>query len=287
MGRPARISRDQILDAARTAFGARGFAATTLADVAKSLEVTPAAILRHFESKQQLFTAAMSARAIELPACVMELATADAAADPRVVLRRFAGEFVPFIRKIIGTTIAVQMHQSATTVVVPFDTAAEETPPRRGLRILAGYFRRAMNAGVIRRGDPRATALLFIGQLHSYVFIHQVLGVTPVYPLDAYLDALIGLWTDGAFVGGRTSRPPAVGRTGRPPSLPGGIRARKTKSAAEDRAGAGGARRRGGVAVVRPRAAKAETAGARRNARGADGEHRLAGRRTRDKRPRR
>lgn len=264
MGRPPRISRDQILEAAREAFTARGFAATTLADIAAGLDVTAAAILRHFPSKQDLFTAAMGSRALAVPAFVEELARADAAEDPRLVLRRFAEQFVPFMSTVIRPAIAVQMHMASqtTTLVVPFDTHAEETPPRRGIRIMTGYFRRAMKAGTVRRGDPRALALLFVGQLQSYVFLHQILDVKPVFPLGDYLDQLFGLWTGGALAVEK-KRARSSGRGDRAPG------------------------RGGGGAAVRSKAARAEAARPRRNARGADGERRLARRRTRDARPRR
>jgi AcrR family transcriptional regulator len=264
MGRPPRISRDQILEAARDAFTARGFAATTLADIAAGLHVTAAAILRHFPSKQDLFAAAMSARGLAVPEFVEELARAKASDDPRIVLRRFAEEFVPFMSTVIRPAIAVQMHMASqtTTLVVPFDTHAEETPPRRGIRIMAGYFRRAMSAGTVRPGDPRAMALLFVGQLQSYVFLHQILDVKPVFPLGDYLDQLFELWTGGAL-------------------------AVETKSVRPTRGGDRARRRGGGGTAVRPKTTAAEAARPRRNARGADGQRRLAGRRTRDPRPRR
>ena len=276
MGRPPRISRDQILDAARAAFTRRGFDATTLADIAAALSVTPAAILRHFPSKQELFTAAMSARGIQLPPFLEELAHADPAADPRVVLRRFAAQMIPFVSNIIRPAIAVHMHMAArqTTVVVPFDTAAEETPPRRGIRILTDYFARAMEAGTVRRADPLATALLFVGQLQAYVFLHHVLNVTPAYPLEDYLDAQIDLWVEGALVVDRAA------------ARPGGTRARK-KSPAKDHRGRGGPRRRDGGAAVHARAAKAEAARPRRDAGGKDGDRGVPRRRTRVPRPRR
>jgi AcrR family transcriptional regulator len=268
MGRPPRITADQILGAARAAFTARGFAATTLADVAAAIDVTPAAILRYFPSKQDLFAAAMSARGIEVPEFVDELARVDPSSDPRVVLRHFAERMIPFVSTVLRSAIAVQMHAASaqTTVVVPFDTRAEETPPRKGIRIITQYFRRAMNAGVIRRGDPRADALLFVGQLQSYVFIHQVLAIEPAYPLDRYLDALVALWSDGAIVGGRRAR-----KSNRQTSDP---------APARPRGGDGGA-------AVRAAAAKTEAARPRRNARGADGERGVAGRRPRQPRPRR
>jgi AcrR family transcriptional regulator len=263
MGRPPRISRKQVLDAARDAFTTRGFAAATLADIAAALRVTPAAILRHFPSKQELFTAAMSAPTIEVPPFAEELARVDASTDPRVVLRHFAEQFVPFISTILRSAIAVQMHLAArqTTLVVPFDTQAEATPPRRVLAIVTGYFRRAMDAGVVRNGDPRALTLLFLGQLQSYVFIHQILAVTPRYPLDDYLDAMLDLWTGGAL-------------------------AVKTKRARSSRGGDRVPRRGRGGTAVRPKAAPAEAARPRRNAGSADGERRLARRRTRGPRPR-
>jgi Transcriptional regulator len=259
MGRPPRISRDQILDASRAAFSARGFAATTLADIAGALEVTPAAILRHFDSKQALFSAAMSTRAIAVPEFVTALARLDPKSDPRVVLAEFARKLLPFLGEIIRPAIAVQMH--ATTVVVPFDARAEEIPPRRAMNLLADYFARAMKAGTIRRADPHALALLFLGQLQAHVFFHQVLGVTPVYPTDDYIDALIALWSEGVFLGG-------------------------TRAQESDHRG-GRSRRRDGDAPVHAQPAKTEASRPRRNAGGADGERRVADRRPRGPRPRR
>ncbi|HVE71491.1 MAG TPA: TetR/AcrR family transcriptional regulator [Thermoanaerobaculia bacterium] len=258
MARPPRITRTQILDASRTAFQARGFAATTLADIARTLDVTPAAILRHFDSKQALFSAAMSTRAIAVPDFALALTKLDPKSDPRVVLADFAKRLVPFLTDIIRSAIAVQMH--ATTLVVPFDPHDEEVPPRRVIRLLGDYFTRAMKAGTIRRADPRALALLFLGQLQAYVFFHQILGVTPAYPLDDYVDALIALWSEGVLGGTRGEEShPRAGRAGRSD----------------------------GGAAVHARAAKTEAARPRRNAGGADGERRVPGRRPSGPRSRR
>lgn len=264
MGRPPRISREQILEAARRAFTARGFDATPLADIAAALDVTPAAILRYFPSKQELFTAAMSTRELRVPPALLGLATVDPSTDPRVVLRSFAEQVIPFVQSVIGSALAVQMHMRSrqTTLVVPFDTANEEAPPRLALRMLSGYFERAMKAGVIRKADPRATALLFMGQLNSYVLIHSLLGMTPVYPLDQYLDALIALWSDGAFLTG-------------------------VNDVEEDRPRPRDRRRINGDAAVHAQSKRAETARPRGDAGGADGQRRVAGRRPGGKRPRR
>ena len=261
MGRPPRISRDQILEAARAAFQARGFAATTLADIAKALDVTPAAILKYFDSKQALFSAAMATQ-------VVELATLDPDEDPRIALADFAKRLIPFLTGIIRSAIAMQMH--STTLTVPFDPRGEDVPPRRVIRLLADYFSHAMKRGTIRRADPQALALLFLGQLQAYVFFHQVLAVTPVYPLDTYIDTLIDLWSTGVLNVGRASARPS-----------GGTRAQENHPR-------GGAPRRGhGDTAVPAATAKTETARPRRDAGGEDGERGVAGGRPRRPRPRR
>ncbi|HYC88570.1 MAG TPA: TetR/AcrR family transcriptional regulator [Thermoanaerobaculia bacterium] len=261
MGRPPRISRDQILEAARAAFQARGFAATTLADIAKALDVTPAAILKYFDSKQALFSAAMATQ-------VLELASLDPDEDPRIALADFARRLIPFLTGIIRSAIAVQMH--ATTLTVPFDPRSEDVPPRRVIRLLADYFGRAMKRGTIRRADPQALALLFLGQLQAYVFFHQVLAVTPAYPLDTYIDTLIDLWSTGVLNAGRASARSS-----------GGTRAEESHPRAR-RSGRGH-----GDAAVPAQPAQTEAARPRRDAGGKDGARGVAGRRPRGPRTRR
>jgi AcrR family transcriptional regulator len=272
MGRPPRIRRDQILDTARRLFAAKGFAAATLADIAGELGVTPAALLRHVDSKDALFAEAMrSGEVVEPPACIRDLATTPADADPRIVLRRIAEEFVPFAKAVIGSHIVVAMHANArrTSLILPFDPQGD-SPPRRGFPIVADYFRRAAAAGRLRVRDPRAAALLFMGSLQGFVLFHHVLKMPPVCTLSEYIDTLIDLWCDGAIV------------------EVGGTRGRKTKRArATRRAAAGGSgHRRGGDVRL---SARTQAGGDRplRNTRGTDGQRRLARRRPRDTNARR
>ncbi len=52
-------SREDILAAARAAFGERGYDGATMRDIAARAGVDPALVHHFFGSKQQLFTAAM------------------------------------------------------------------------------------------------------------------------------------------------------------------------------------------------------------------------------------
>jgi AcrR family transcriptional regulator len=264
MGRPPTISRDRLIDTARRVFAAKGFDATTLADIAGELGVTPAAIFRHVDSKQALFGLAMkSGMLLDPPQCILELPKIDAKSDPRVVLRRIAEEFVPFIQDVLATRIVVAMHASSrsTSVVLPFDPEADN-PPRRGLRIVADYFKRAADAGVMRISDPHAAALLFMGSLQGYVLSHTVLKLTPQLPLNDYIDALLELWTRGAIRSG-------------------GSRAVK-RNVSQNRGRGRGARARGDrPGAVHAREPEAEAGRPQRLARSADRAGRVAGRRPR------
>lgn len=207
MGRPPRITRDELFDTARRVFASKGFEATTLADIGSELGVSPAALLRHVRSKQELFVTAMSRRVSGPPDFILELARVDARTDPRVVLRGIAERFVPFVEKALGENIAVYMHDQGRSIVVPFDPGAADSPPRKGMAVVTDYFRRAMDAGVIRRGDPRAAALMFMGSLQGYVMMHRVVRALPRrYPLDRYIDALLDLWSRGAIVPARRGK---------------------------------------------------------------------------------
>ena len=211
MGRPARVTRDAVLLAAREAFGERGYEGTTLADIASRVGVSPAALLRHAPGKEALFAAALDAGQDEEPFPMAFLAGVDPTDDPRRVLRRFAHVLVPYLEGKMGQSIALWMRSRAAavsrTLRLPFDPRAVDSPPRRVLVLLEEYFHRARRAGRLRLRDPRAAAMGFMGSFHAYVFLHHVLKVQePPLPLDLYVNTILDIWTGGAIVAGRRAR---------------------------------------------------------------------------------
>src|SRR6185295_8633822 len=143
----ARVSRDDVLRAAREAFGERGYEATTLAEIATRVGVTPAALLRHAPGKEALFTAAMASGHAAEPFPMAFLADVDPAEDPRRVLRRLAHVLVPYLEAKMGQSIALWMRrrtaERSRTLRLPFDPRAVDSPPRRVFVLLEEYFRRA------------------------------------------------------------------------------------------------------------------------------------------------
>lgn len=206
MGRPARVTRDEVMRAAREAFAERGYEGTTLTAIAARVGLSPAALLRHAPSKHALFAAAMSSREGSGREFLMAfLAEVDAAAeDPREVLRRLAETVIPFIEGEMGENIARWMYaktvESRRTLRLPFDPRSKSNPPRRVLVLLEDYLRRASRAGRVRVRDPRAAALAFMGSMNAYIFFHRVLNIVdPPVPLDRYLDTILEIWTRGAI----------------------------------------------------------------------------------------
>jgi AcrR family transcriptional regulator len=203
MGRPAKVSREGVLRAAREAFSERGFDGTTLAAISARVGLSPSALLRHAPTKEALFSAAMSAPAEELPP-IEFLVHAAADDDPAKVLRRLAFAVVPFLEAKLGENIArwlrAKTGDEARTIRLPFDPRKRPSPPARALALLEDYFRRASRAGRLEVRDPRAAALAFLGSLNAYVFLHRVMRIAdPPVPLRRYVDTLLEIWDRGAI----------------------------------------------------------------------------------------
>src|SRR5262249_21743793 len=101
MGRSPRVTREQVLDAARETFVEHGFAGTTLAQTGRRLSVSPAALLRHAPTKEALFLAAMGRPDADDLLPLEFLEQCDGTEDPRRVLRRVGEVFIPFLEKRI------------------------------------------------------------------------------------------------------------------------------------------------------------------------------------------
>ena len=203
MGRTARVSRDQVLDAARETFVDRGFEGATLAAIAAKVGVSPAALLRHARTKRDLFVACMGPERDDLlPLGFLE--EESGAEDPSPVLRRVAETMVPFLKEKLRATVARFVYFKAVAGVgripLPFDPQVRPTPPQRNLRLLEAYFHRAGRHGRLRVSNPRAAALSFLATIHSYVFMQEVMHVLEKpLPLSEYLDTVLEVWTRGAI----------------------------------------------------------------------------------------
>jgi AcrR family transcriptional regulator len=214
MGRPAQITRDQILEVARSLFSQKGFEATTLDDIARQLGVSAAGVLRHVGSKQKLFFESMSSSHHELAGAILALDAVAGDAPPEVVLRKLAQEMIPFLKRRVDELVVLALHLRARDEATAARAAlpsGPDSPPGLALAALERYFKRARKCGTITLSDPKASALLFLGAIQSYVFFQHLVQVsTPPYPPAKFIDALMELWREGAFASA-----PAAARGGK------------------------------------------------------------------------
>jgi len=232
MGRRARVTREQVLRAARDAFAQGGFDGTTLTAIASRIGVSPAALLRHAPTKEALFGAAMASAAPALPLPLDFLDRLDGTEDPTVVLRRIAERVIPVLEATFDEIIVGSLHSrrpgAPLAIPLPFDPRSKSTPPQQAFQAIEGYLRKAARAGTIRVDSVRAAATAFQGALFAYVSFHKLLRILdPPLPLDRYLDTLISIWTRGATgVGPPEKRRPPVAKAAARNARAG---ARKTK----------------------------------------------------------
>ena len=210
MGRTARVSRDQVLSAAREAFVERGYEGATLSEIAGRVGVSAAALLRHAPTKRDLFVACMGEGEPEaMPFDFLE--QMNGSEDPRLVLRQAAEALIPFLeakmRQIVARWVYFKTVPGVGRMPLPFDPQARPTPPQKNLKYLEDYMRRAARRKTLRVRDPRAAAMAFLATLHSYVFLQHVMEILEhPMPLEEYLETVLDIWTNGAIVTKRKAR---------------------------------------------------------------------------------
>lgn len=126
--------REQILRTAADTFAARGFNNTSLADIAATLNITPAGVLHHFGSKTDLLTA------------VLELRDAD---DP-------PPEGSGMLDHLVGTAERNSEHPGTTQLyaVLSAESATAEHPAQAWFRERYTVLRREVEEAVLDRIGP-------------------------------------------------------------------------------------------------------------------------------------
>jgi AcrR family transcriptional regulator len=158
-------TRGQILDAARAAFGERGFDGATMRDIAARAGVDPALVHHYYGTKQQLFMAAMQFP-IDFPA-VMAMAMAG---PPELV-----GENV--VRAVLGA-----WESPATAPLILGIVRSATTDP-----IAAGMLQQFLTSGplheigsVLEQPDVQLRAVLAGSHLIGLAMARYVIKIEPL-----------------------------------------------------------------------------------------------------------
>ncbi len=151
------MTRQALLDAARTLFGEQGYAATSLDEVAHAAKVTKGALYHHFDGKQELFGAVYEQVKREASE---HAATAFLEPDPWLDLcagcqAMFDAHLDPLVQRIL-------LHDAQA--VLEADTI-RRVDTRYGAVVLRGALRRAIYAGIIRPLPLKILALMLTGAI--------------------------------------------------------------------------------------------------------------------------
>jgi AcrR family transcriptional regulator len=150
-------TRQALLQAARELFGERGYAATSLDEVAQAAKVTKGALYHHYSGKQELFGAVYEQVKREVSE---RAATAFLEPDPWEDLctgceAMLDAHLDPLVRRIL-------LHDAQA--VLDADTI-RRVENRYGAVVLRGALRRSVRAGVIQPLPLKTLALMLTGAI--------------------------------------------------------------------------------------------------------------------------
>jgi AcrR family transcriptional regulator len=160
------LSRGQLLDAAETVFGHKGFHETTLKEVAERAEFSVGSVYSFFESKEDLFRQVFVRRGAQF---LDEMRQALAEGDPEEQLHRLIDMQVGFFRRHVDFARLVLRYFSITALVPEgplSDAVAANFEDAMALQ--ADLFERGRRSGQLRAGDARIQSRLFSGLVLSF-----------------------------------------------------------------------------------------------------------------------
>lgn len=160
----AAVTRENILDAAMTVFSAKGFAATTLDDIAREAKVTRGAIYWHFAGKAELYNALVEERFTKAFAGLAQVL-----AQPGTPLQKFRRMLI-WQMKLVEEDPDYRAVQELTLMKTSVTPELAEGIAKKSRRLeqiieqLSALLAEAAAAGELRAGvDTRNAALAALG----------------------------------------------------------------------------------------------------------------------------
>ena len=179
-------TKDLVLEEALKQFSEKGYAGTSMSDIAKPLGISKAALYKHFESKQQIFDIIIEESEKRFEESLSGLLTQssngeteNASGDRPDVSEIASGEdlcerVLSFVKFSLKDPYSVRVRHMLTMSQFENKKLAEMYSKRYAETML-GYderlFAKLMELGVIRSGDPKTLALLFYAPVVLYMGI--------------------------------------------------------------------------------------------------------------------
>ncbi len=191
MGRPRTVSDDTILEAARAVFIEQGPSASTTA-IAERVGLSQAALFKRFGTKDNLMFKALAPPGV--PPFIPLLEAGPSEGGPaKDQLREVARVMARFFRDMVPCLMVLRTSDmDPLAMLKQFDVP----PPVRAQMAVTGWFTRAMELGLVRKGDPIALTFSFLGAFYMRAFLtHITRQPSDDDALDAYVDSVVdSLW---------------------------------------------------------------------------------------------
>ncbi|MBN1677438.1 MAG: TetR/AcrR family transcriptional regulator [Candidatus Thermoplasmatota archaeon] len=169
--RPAKPTRERILDAALECFAENGFSGSSTKEIARRAKVNEVTVFRLFKSKRALFLAVLGERSPVL------------SIKDRVGLEA-TGPLEDLLANNIRTVLGMLRSNRQIYFVVMADAwrqpkmrnIAYEEIVKKGIEFVALFMKGLMDAGKIRRMDPEVAARGLMGAVQFYFLTTEILG---------------------------------------------------------------------------------------------------------------
>lgn len=176
---PSEPKREQILAGARQVFLARGFAASSMGEIARAAEVSKGTLYVYFDSKTALFHALIDEQKRNTAERLTEFDPDDHDVD--AVLTTFARRFISALTAP-GHIALVRMVIGASTEFPELSRAFFDSGPAYGAKRLAAYLAAQNAEGVLRVDDPEDAAWRFLGMCNAPSLVSVIMGANRPSP---------------------------------------------------------------------------------------------------------
>lgn len=170
MGRPKRVSDEELLAAARGVFLAGGIGASTKT-VARAAGLSEAAVYQRFKTKDELFFGAMMPALQEGPDQLL-FEQASSEPDVLVALEMIANGLMDYFRNLMPLLVLLITHPAFDHdkfLERNADMPAEALPAR-----VVAFLEAREGAGELKTVYPEAVAETLIAALHSFALMEQL-----------------------------------------------------------------------------------------------------------------
>ncbi len=179
-------TKDLVLEEALKQFSEKGYAGTSMSDIAKPLGISKAALYKHFESKQQIFDIIIEESEKRFEESLSGLLTQslngeaeNASGDRPDVSEIASGEdlcerVLSFVKFSLSDPYSVRVRHMLTMSQFENKKLAEMYSKRYAETMLDYYcevFEGLMEKGLMKRGDIRHLALMFYAPVIMYTGI--------------------------------------------------------------------------------------------------------------------